>query len=377
MPSRRFSGNNHWYHETLSTGNHPAPPFATEAAKSTDPFLLGADANADRPLQQVIRYRSAVQQINIALYQRLFPATVITSNLHTLTLYDRLSSALTVAQVTGIQRLCNHYAARLNPLPGPDSSRESNQRLTQITEYARLMAGQPARLNAAALQRLDEVGLTLPDIISFHQLIGFVCYQARIVAGIQALTGQALRWLPGQSVNPDAPFMALDAQASWQAHLDYPQTRYLSDRQRDIVTKCKPSDFPAGILCLLVQDEQLLSAIAQLHSETGSINPLVQAVCACINGSAWCLQQYADSQRRSLLQAGVDTLPAGSFTPAEQAIIHAAVWLTRAPDRFSAGHLHALRQQMTTAQIWLLIEQIAFTNWKNRLFQTLGSLSPQ
>ncbi len=60
------------------------------------------------------------------LAELLFPDQVAVSRLQTFTAYDRLSTALTVAQVYGVQRLCNHYAARLAPLPGPDSSRESN-----------------------------------------------------------------------------------------------------------------------------------------------------------------------------------------------------------------------------------------------------------
>jgi uncharacterized protein YciW len=70
------------------------------------------------------------------LADALFPASVAVNRLQTFSAYDRLSTALTVAQVYGVQRLCNHYAARLAPLPGPDS-RESNRRLAQITQYAR------------------------------------------------------------------------------------------------------------------------------------------------------------------------------------------------------------------------------------------------
>jgi hypothetical protein len=54
---------------------------------------------------------------------------------------------------------CNHYAA-VWPLPGPDSSRESNRRLAQITQYARQLALSPGVIDARARQQLDEVGLT-------------------------------------------------------------------------------------------------------------------------------------------------------------------------------------------------------------------------
>jgi uncharacterized protein YciW len=104
------------------------------------------------------------------------------NRLHTLSAYDRLSTALTVAQACGVQRLCNHYAARLAPLPGPDSSRESNRRLAQITQYARQLASSPDVIDDKARNQLDEVGLSTYDIVVINQIIGFIGFQARVVA---------------------------------------------------------------------------------------------------------------------------------------------------------------------------------------------------
>ncbi len=53
------------------------------------------------------------------LAELLFPDQVAVSRLQTFTAYDRLSTALTVAQVYGVQRLCNHYAAALLPCQAP------------------------------------------------------------------------------------------------------------------------------------------------------------------------------------------------------------------------------------------------------------------
>lgn len=88
----------------------------------------------------------------------LISRTVLNDRLHTFSAYERMSTALTAAQVFGVQRLCRYYAARLAPLPGPDASRESNQRLAQITQYARQLAGSPPlsiREPANSLQRWD------------------------------------------------------------------------------------------------------------------------------------------------------------------------------------------------------------------------------
>lgn len=48
----------------------------------------------------------------------LFPDQLTVTRSQTFTAYERLSTALTVAQVCGVQRLCNYYSARLTPLPG-------------------------------------------------------------------------------------------------------------------------------------------------------------------------------------------------------------------------------------------------------------------
>jgi len=187
MEQRRFTGNNHWYHETQTSLPAQRAPLVPEAATIEDRFLLGLAQQVEGDLIPTLQQVQPALLASRDLYQILFPKELATSLTHTLTLYDRLSSALTVAQVTGVQRLCNHYAARLNPLPGPDSSRESNRRLTQITEYARQLASQPTLIDAAAVQHLDDVGLSASDIVTLSQIIGFVSYQARVVAGIHAL----------------------------------------------------------------------------------------------------------------------------------------------------------------------------------------------
>ncbi len=158
MEPRRVNGKNHWYHETQSTiCPVDVLPLVPEAAHVEDRFLLDLTLPAAWLRAHADWLHPARQ-----LAELLFPDQVAVSRLQTFTAYDRLSTALTVAQVYGVQRLCNHYAARLAPLPGPDSSRESNRRLAQITQYARQLAGSPSVINALSRSQLDEVGLTSP-----------------------------------------------------------------------------------------------------------------------------------------------------------------------------------------------------------------------
>ncbi len=113
MEQRRFSGKGHWYHETQS--NHAQTdvlPLVPEAANVDDRFLL------DLALpDEIVAACSGWLTPARALCHQLFPLSIPVNRLHTLSAYDRLSTALTVAQSCGVQRLCNHYAALLARFP--------------------------------------------------------------------------------------------------------------------------------------------------------------------------------------------------------------------------------------------------------------------
>jgi len=168
MEQQRRAVHNGWYHETQSS-QHGHLPHDPHAALVQDRFLLGLDAQLDPTLRRLFAEHSGLLEGSRATYDALFPEKVVLSRTETLSLYDRLSSALTVAQVTGVQPLCSHYAARLAPLSSPDASRESNIRQTHITQFARLLATHPTLITPPMLTQLTEVGLSTKDIVTFTQ----------------------------------------------------------------------------------------------------------------------------------------------------------------------------------------------------------------
>lgn len=378
MEQRRFSGNSHWYHETQSTLTPQAAPLVPEAAEIEDRFLLGLAPLCEGELKNTLQQAQPALLASRDLYQLLFPRQLTTSYTHTLTLYDRLSTALTVAQVTGIQRLCNHYAARLNPLSSPDSSRESNRRLTQITEYARQLASQPTLIDGAALQRLDDAGLTAPDIITFSQIIGFVSYQARMVAGIHALLALPVRWIPGVPVPEDADAECFNHTAPWHPRLPPVELRYASAIQLEALTFCQPQQALSESAWLLAHDAAALygwsllinTLDASVETPEGA---LAAAATARINGSPSCFYRYASENLRGPLKQGIDQGLA-TATEDEQAVIQLAAQLTRSPERFNAAHLQPLSESGLSLQaVFGVIQSVALANWNNRLLQTLGS----
>lgn len=158
MEQCRKAGKSHWYHETQSTmSSQPPLSLMPEAAYVNDRFLLDLTVSetALTPFESWLKPARQLADV-------LFPRTVLNDRLHTFSAYERMSTALTAAQVFGVQRLCRHYAARLAPLPGPDASRESNQRLAQITQYARQLAGSPLRYQYASPRTACRGGINRP-----------------------------------------------------------------------------------------------------------------------------------------------------------------------------------------------------------------------
>ncbi|MCT4703966.1 CMD domain-containing protein [Enterobacteriaceae bacterium H20N1] len=383
MEQRHFSGKSHWYHETQSS-LCPADvqPLVPEAAHA-DRFLLDLALSPEQLAEEqpwITAARSASET--------LLPESVCVNRMHTLSSYDRLSTALTVAQVYGVQRLCNHYAARLAPQPGPDSSRESNRRLTQITQYARQLASQPTLIDNASRTQLDEVGLSVNDIVTFNQLIGFIGFHARAVAVWQALQGLPVRWLPGLDTLQDAPAeLFTTAGASWAADLPAVELRYAQTEQLEVLSISQPLRPLQGMSWLLAHDAPALCALSQLIRLLWQPAPtqtdeqtLVMLLSARINGSPSCFTEAAllwrgDSGLPDAVRNGERALQAWSHNhPRERAIIQAVQMLTRAPDRFSAAHIQPLLEQgFSASQALRLLVSSGLFGWLNRLKVGLGS----
>ena len=380
MEQRRVYGKSHWYHETQSRATRgDALPLVPEAAHVDDRFLLDL-ALPDDLLNACDHWLQPAR----ALSDRLFPDRVQVSRLHTFSAYDRLSTALTVAQVYGVQRLCNHYAARLAPLPGPDSSRESNRRLAQITQYARQLASSPSVIGSASRGQLDEVGLTTPDIILINQIIGFVGFQARALAAFQASLGHPVRWLPGMPMQEDAPAERFAATtARWSSDLPAVTLSYASPAQLAALERWQLQPELIGLAPLLVTDPDVLSLFGETLTalaQPTAPHLLVALLTARINGSQHCFLALAERWHGApglpdAVRNGERALQAwGHNHPFERAVIQAAQLLTRAPDRFSAAQLIPLQEQgFSAADAVALLAWCGLSGWLNRLNIALGN----
>ncbi len=223
----------------------------------------------------------------------LFPDQLTVTRSQTFTAYERLSTALTVAQVCGVQRLCNYYSARLTPLPGPDSSRESNHRLAQITQYARQLASSPSIIDNRSRQHLNDVGLTAWDCVIINQIIGFIGFQARTIATFQAYLSDPVRWLPGLEIQnyADASLFADEIQYAGEAAMRW--KNYLKSTQK--VQQQNFANWPNNSLSHPISLSLLERLLNSTRVNTQPDNKLAALLCARINGSPACFAACMDS----------------------------------------------------------------------------------
>lgn len=380
MEPRRVSGKNHWYHETQSRTQHSdVMPLVPEAAHVDDRFLLDL-VLPDALLNANQRWLNAGRK----LANLLFPDTVPVNRLRTFSDYDRLSTALTVAQVSGVQRLCNHYAARLAPLQGPDSSRESNRRLAQMTEYARQLASSPSIITPRARQQLDGVGLTLHDIILINQIVGFVGFQARVVALFQAHLGFPVRWIPGMPVQEDSDADRFNNEsAQWHTDLEVIEAHQANTPQGEALSRWQNLPELHALAPVLAHEEMLLAGFGELLDAltfTHPLLPLSALIPARINGSVSCfnynsgLWQGASGLPEAVRNGERAILAWSHNFPCERALVQATQLLTRAPDRFSAAQLNPLIEHgLSTPDAITLLTWSALSGWLNRLHIALGA----
>jgi CMD domain protein len=114
-----------------------------------------------------------------------------------LTLAERLLVALYASRLAPSPALAAHYRAELAAhdvdaatlaaveTGAPDTL--SAPRLRAILSFTRTLIENPVAGDKAALQTLPAAGLTTPAVVALAQLIAFLSYQTRLVAGLQAL----------------------------------------------------------------------------------------------------------------------------------------------------------------------------------------------
>jgi CMD domain protein len=106
---------------------------------------------------------------------------------------ERFALACRIARLNADERLAAHYAGMLtSALPtmtDPAQHGGSDTRTAAILRHVHLVTLTPRDATPQDIAALQEAGVAVADIVRLSQLIAFVSYQVRLIAGLRLLEG--------------------------------------------------------------------------------------------------------------------------------------------------------------------------------------------
>ena len=151
-----------------------------ERDQDTDVIDRAAGLAPGDPLHAARRFRAKVAQATQASHDALLQQPV-----DGLSTEDRLRVAAHVCTIAGAPMLARHYEALLAAAPGGDTP--SSPALAAMLDFATVLTSDPREGDRAAIEALRRAGLGDPAIVALAQLVAFLSYQLRVVAGLQAM----------------------------------------------------------------------------------------------------------------------------------------------------------------------------------------------
>ncbi len=387
--------------------------------------LAGIDAAS--PLHAVRHARDKVVAATQGSYDALFDATLADP-----TLEERLLVALAACALTPAPALAAHYRARLQSL-GTHASRialaESREagapgdaRLAAILRFTRTLIERPIEGDRAALLALPAAGLTTPAVVALAQLVAFLSYQVRLVAGLAAMKASAARTgaalagdgsaggaRTGGAMAGAASAVARTASAStvgaatatgtplrihgftnesleWRAWLDVVELERATPEQIAVLEESHPKAKISDYYRLLVHQPRILrersTAFNAIMYAPGGLaraeRELGATVTSRINGCVYCASVHAQrfeqlaKRNDAIAQVFEDPYTAGT-SEREREEVRFSIALTRAPAELGAADIDRLRAVgLSDAEILDLVHSIAIFAWANRLMLNLG-----
>lgn len=155
------------------------------------------DISTTDPLHAVRHQRQKVVLATQGSYDALFDAQLPGQPLS-----HRLLLAYYAALLTPSAALAAHYRARLQDVDIPSEAliavetdkpeSVEDPALRAVLLFTRTLILDPVKGDRAALETLPAAGISTPDVVALSQLIAFLSYQIRLVAGLQAMKALGL-----------------------------------------------------------------------------------------------------------------------------------------------------------------------------------------
>ena len=322
-------------------------------------------------------------------------------------LHHRLQVAIAVCEAAGADSLAAHYRALLDQA---DPGRTSTPVAAAVIDWARSLTTHPHRNGRAAIDALRDTGLGDAAIVALAQLVAFLAYQLRVVAGLKAIalpdSASQPQAAPGPGARAGETASAPVAPAPTPAPADRPirirgftneSLQWLSwlrpvdvaqatPEQLAVLDESHPQARTSAYYLTLVHQPRMLQhrslAYNAIMYASGGLpraeRELGAMVVSVTNGCVYCTsvhaQRYAQLARRTdtVEQVFTDPSRAGS-TPRERAIARFAQALTLDPSGLGSADLADLRSLgMGDEDLIDLTHAVAIFGWANRLMHNLG-----
>ncbi|CAB3880780.1 hypothetical protein LMG26858_03216 [Achromobacter anxifer] len=355
---------------------------------------------------EVRHFREKVAAATQGSYDALFDPA-----LPGLSLAERLLVALYATRITPSPLLAAHYRKRVadaGAAPADIATAESGKpsdaatpRLAAILEFTRKLIEKPVEGDEAALKTLPAAGVSTPAVVTLSQLVAFLSYQVRLVAGLEAM--KALEAGPARAASvPPAPFPANTAATApgavikahgftnesleWKAWLDVVNVETATPEQVAVLEESHPKAKVSDYYLFLVHQPEILrqrsTAFNAIMYAPGGLSraerELGSTYVSRINGCVYCAsvhaQRFEQLAKRNEVIAQVFEDPATAGTTArELAIGKFSIQITEAPAAVNADSIQALKDAgLNEGEILDLLHSDAIFAWANRLMLNLG-----
>jgi uncharacterized peroxidase-related enzyme len=378
------------------------PTDAYPAAAASDVIDTAAGLAPSSALQTARSFRSTVVEATQASHEALLYEPV-----PGLSTADRLRVAVHCCEAAEAHQMAAHYRALLVQQPAGDASTPA---LPAMLTWAGLLTTDPRRGDREALQALQAAGLADPAIVALAQLVAFLSYQTRVVAGLVAMEAALVSPAPPSPGSMDAgtpapspggasaksassgpvPVIRLNGFTnetlgwrSWLSPLDVVQATGL---QQAVLDESHPQARASAYYLTLIHQPLMLrhrSAAynAIMYAPGGAPRAereLAAMVVSVTNGCVYCTSVHA--QRFAQLVRRHDTVEQVFRNPAtagvderERAIARFAQAVTLRPHTLAAADVAPLRQLgLSAEQILDVLHAAAIFGWANRLMHNLG-----
>ncbi len=327
-----------------------------------------------------------------------------------LPLADRLLVALYATRITPSPLLAAHYRARAVEagVPAADIAvAESGKpadaaapRLAAILEFTRKLIEKPVEGDEAALKTLPAAGVSTPAVVTLSQLIAFLSYQTRLVAGLVAMkaaeslgsgapAADATAVINPGNTEPGAVIKAhgfTNEVLEWKAWLDVVNVDTATPEQIAVLEESHPKAKVSDYYLFLVHQPEILrqrsTAFNAIMYAPGGLSraerELGATVVSRVNGCVYCASVHAQrfeqlAKRNDVIgQVFEDPITAGT-TKREQAIGKFSIQITEAQADVNAASIQALKDVgLNDGEILDLLHSDAIFAWANRLMLNLG-----